>query len=111
MKILVTGGAGYIGSVVTEELLNDGHETVVFDNLLKGHRAAVDPRAKFVQADLMDGDALRRALKDNSVEAVIHMAAHSLVSESVEHPAKVGRRDARVRGAQAGILFDRGHVR
>src|SRR5881394_505302 len=88
MKILVTGGAGYIGSVVTEELLNDGHDVVVFDNLVKGHRAAVNPRAKFVQADLMDGDALRRALKDNQVEAVIHMAAHSLVGESVEQPAK-----------------------
>ncbi len=88
MKILVTGGAGYIGSVVTEELLNDGHETIVLDNLFKGHRAAVNPRAKFVQADLMDGDALRRALKVNQVEAVIHMAAHSLVGESVEQPAK-----------------------
>src|SRR5256885_974060 len=88
MKILVTGGAGYIGSVVTEELLNDGHETIVFDNLVKGHRAAVDPRAKFVRAELMDGDGLRRALKDNQVEAVIHMAAHSLVGESVEQPAK-----------------------
>src|SRR6266576_3333560 len=88
MRILVTGGAGYIGSVVTEELLNDGHEAIVLDNLVKGHRAAVDPRAKFVQADLMDSDALRRALRDNSVEAVIHMAAHSLVGESVEQPAK-----------------------
>ena len=88
MRVLVTGGAGYIGSVVTEELLNDGHETIVLDNLVKGHRAAVDPRAKFVQADLMDGDALRRALKDNRVEAVINMAAHSLVGESVEQPAK-----------------------
>jgi UDP-glucose 4-epimerase len=88
MKILVTGGAGYIGSVVTEELLNDGHETVVFDNLVKGHRAAIDPRAKFVQADLMDGDALQSALRDNQIEAVIHMAAHSLVGESVEQPAK-----------------------
>src|SRR2546421_9294109 len=88
MRILVTGGAGFIGSVVTEELLNDGHEPVVFDNLGNGHRTAVDPRAKFVQADLMDGDALRRALKDNQVEAVIHMAAHSLVGESVEQPTK-----------------------
>jgi len=88
MKILVTGGAGYIGSVVTEELLNDGHEAIVFDNLVKGHRAAVDPRAKFLQADLMDADALRRALKENEIEAVIHMAAHSLVGESVEQPAK-----------------------
>ena len=88
MKVLVTGGAGYIGSVVTEELLNDGHEVVVYDNLIKGHRAAVDARAKFMEADLMNGDALRHALRDNSVEAVIHMAAHSLVGESVEQPAK-----------------------
>ena len=88
MKILVTGGAGYIGSVVNEELLNGGHEVVVFDNLVKGHSAAVDPRAKFVQADLMDNDALRRALKENQIEAVIHMAAYSLVGESVEQPAK-----------------------
>ena len=88
MRILITGGAGYIGSVVTEELLNDGHEAVVYDSLVKGHRAAVDKRAKFIEADLIDGDALRRALKDNRIEAVIHMAAHSLVGESVEHPAK-----------------------
>jgi UDP-glucose 4-epimerase len=88
MRIMVTGGAGYIGSVVTEELLNDGHEVVVYDNLIKGHRAAVDARAKFMEADLMNGDALRHALRDNSVEAVIHMAAHSLVGESVEQPAK-----------------------
>ena len=88
MRILITGGAGYIGSVVTEELLNGGHEAVVYDSLVKGHRAAVDKRAKFIEADLIDGDALRRALKDNRIEAVIHMAAHSLVGESVEHPAK-----------------------
>ncbi len=91
MKILVTGGAGYIGSVVTEELLNDGHEVVVYDSLYKGHRAAVDPRAKFVQADLMDSEALRRALKENQIEAVIHMAADSLVGESVEQPVKYYR--------------------
>jgi UDP-glucose 4-epimerase len=88
MRILVTGGAGYIGSVVTEELLNDGHETTVYDNLVKGHRAAVDSRAQFVQGDLMDSQALRRALTENQIEAVIHMAAHSLVGESVEQPAK-----------------------
>ena len=88
MNVLVTGGAGYIGSVVTEELLNDGHEAVVYDNLIKGHAAAVDPRAKFIEADLMDGEALRGALNDNRIEAVIHMAAHSLVGESVEQPAK-----------------------
>jgi UDP-glucose 4-epimerase len=91
MKVLVTGGAGYIGSVVTEELLNDGHEAVVYDSLYKGHREAVDPRAKFVQADLMDAEALRHALKENQIEAVIHMAADSLVGESVEQPAKYYR--------------------
>lgn len=88
MKVLVTGGAGYIGSVVTEELLDDGHDAVVYDNLVKGHRAAVDCRAQFIEADLMDGNALRRALRENQIEAVIHMAAHSLVGESVEQPAK-----------------------
>ncbi|MGZ8847204.1 MAG: NAD-dependent epimerase/dehydratase family protein [Pyrinomonadaceae bacterium] len=65
MKVLVTGGAGYIGSVVTEELLNDGHEAIVYDSLYKGHREAVDARATFIEADLMDGDALLRALKEN----------------------------------------------
>jgi UDP-glucose 4-epimerase len=88
MNVLVTGGAGYIGSVVTEELLNDGHEVLVYDNLIKGHRGAVDRRAKFVEADLMDGDALHRALTDHRIEAVIHMAAYSLVGESVGEPAK-----------------------
>ena len=91
MNVLVTGGAGYIGSVVTEELLNDGHEAVVYDSLYKGHREAVDPRAKFVQADLMDAEALRHALKANQIEAVIHMAADALVGESVEQPAKYYR--------------------
>jgi len=88
MKVLVTGGAGYIGSVVTEELLNDGHDVSVYDNLIKGHRAAVDARAKFIEADLTDGEALLQALKENRIEAVIHMAAHSLVGESVEQPSK-----------------------
>src|SRR6266550_2444480 len=91
MKILVTGGAGYIGSVVTEELLNDGHEAIVYDSLHKGHRGAVDPRAKFVQADLADSETLREVLHRNHIEAVIHLAADSLVGESVEQPAKYYR--------------------
>jgi UDP-glucose 4-epimerase len=88
MKVLVTGGAGYIGSVVSEQLVNDGHEVVVYDNLSKGHRDAVVEGARFVQGDLLDADKLRQTLNDNSVEAVIHMAAFSLVGESVEQPAK-----------------------
>jgi len=91
MKVLVTGGAGYIGSVVTEELVNDGHETTVYDSLCEGHREAVDPRSSFIEADLMDGAALRRALKEHQIEAVIHMAADALVAESVEDPAKYYR--------------------
>jgi UDP-glucose 4-epimerase len=88
MRILVTGGAGYIGSVVVEECLRDGHETVVFDNLVKGHRESVAPEAAFVEGDLIDGDLLRKTFREHRIEAVIHMAAHSLVGESVQNPAK-----------------------
>ena len=90
MRVLVTGGAGYIGSVVVEELISDGHEVVVYDNLKKGHRGALTPGAEFVEADLLDGERLRAALSAG-VEAVIHMAADSLVGESVQHPAKYYR--------------------
>ena len=88
MKILVTGGAGYIGSVVVEELAESGHNVIVFDNLSKGHREAVDPRADFVLGDLNDGELLLNTMRDNGVDAVIHMAASSLVGESVQFPEK-----------------------
>jgi UDP-glucose 4-epimerase len=91
MQVMVTGGAGYIGSVVTEELVRDGHEVVVYDSLYKGHRAAIAPEAKFVEADLTNTEILRRTLSENKTEAVIHMAADSLVGESVENPAKYYR--------------------
>jgi UDP-glucose 4-epimerase len=91
MNILVTGGAGYIGSVVSEELLKDGHHVVVFDNLSKGHRQAIVRGAKFVQADLLEIAKLSETLRENRVEAVIHMAAASLVGESVQNPAKYYR--------------------
>ena len=91
MRVLVTGGAGYIGSVVVEELINDGHEVVVYDNLAKGHRESVHPDAKFVQADLLDTTRLQQTLLESKVEAVIHMAADSLVGESVQQPAKYYR--------------------
>ncbi len=87
----MTGGAGYIGSVVTEELVKDGHEAVVYDSLYKGHAEAVVPSATFVKADLADADALRRTLKEYRIEAVIHMAADSLVGESTEQPEKYYR--------------------
>jgi len=88
MRVLVTGGAGYIGSVVGEELINTGHEVVVYDSLYKGHREAVPEGAAFVEADLRNGQALRDALNRHKIEAVIHMAADSLVGESVTDPAK-----------------------
>jgi UDP-glucose 4-epimerase len=91
MRVLVTGGAGYIGSVVTEELVKDGHDVVVYDSLYKGHREAVVKGAAFVQADLSDAQTLRETLSANRVEAVVHMAADSLVGESCEQPAKYYR--------------------
>ncbi|GAC1445885.1 MAG: UDP-glucose 4-epimerase GalE [Pyrinomonadaceae bacterium] len=91
MNILVTGGAGYIGSVVTEELIKDNHAVCVYDSLYKGHRAAIDRQAKFVRADLRDGETLRQTLNENKIEAVIHMAADSLVGESVGNPSKYYR--------------------
>src|SRR4051812_16422407 len=89
MRVLVTGGAGYIGSVVVEELLRDRHEVVVYDSLVKGHRGSIPADVDFVHADLLDQQQLTAALQN--VEAVVHMAAHSLVGESVEHPDKYYR--------------------
>ncbi len=86
MRVLVTGGAGYIGSVVTEELVRDGHEPVVYDNLAKGHRGAVVLGAEFVEGDISDRAALLDTFTRFPVEAVIHMAAYSLVGESVHKP-------------------------
>jgi UDP-glucose 4-epimerase len=88
MRVLVTGGAGYIGSVVTELLVSDGHSVVVYDNLVKGHAQALVDGAEFVEGDLIEGDKLNQTLSDNRIEAVIHMAAFSLVGESCENPAK-----------------------
>jgi UDP-glucose 4-epimerase len=88
MRVLVTGGAGYIGSVVSEQLVNDGHEVVIYDNLSKGHREAVVEGAHFVEGDLLEADKLRQTFSENRIEAVIHMAAFSLVGESVEQPSK-----------------------
>lgn len=91
MRILVTGGAGYIGSVVVEELLNDGHTAVVYDNLAKGHRQSVRANVPFIEADLLDRARLTEAFHEHRIEAVIHMAADSLVGESVRQPDKYYR--------------------
>ncbi len=90
MKLLVTGGAGYIGSIVTGQLLAAGHQVSVFDNLERGHREAVPKRARLVVADLLDHDAVRRTLADG-FDGVLHFAALALVSESVSHPERYYR--------------------
>lgn len=86
MKLLVVGGAGYIGSVTVEHLLKQGHEVVVLDNLSRGHRASVPDGAKLVEGDFGNDKDLDRAF-GNKVEGVMHFGAHSLVGESVEQPA------------------------
>jgi UDP-glucose 4-epimerase len=88
MRVLVTGGAGYIGSVITDQLIADGHAVVVYDNLSKGHAYAIPPEATFVQADLLDDDTLRATLATHDIDAVIHMAASSLVGESMTNPGR-----------------------
>ncbi len=90
MKLLVTGGAGYIGSVVAAQLIEAGHEVTVLDNLLKGHRAAVHKQAQFVEADLLDLGRLTQIV-GAGFDGVLHFAALSLVGESVQQPERYYR--------------------
>ncbi len=87
MKVLVTGGAGYIGSHVVKGLLESNHQVVIYDNLQKGHKDAV-LGGVFVEGDLADKKLLANTFKEYQIEAVIHLAADSLVGESMENPAK-----------------------
>lgn len=91
MNVFVTGGAGYIGSVCVEELLNAGHTVTVFDNLSEGHRTAVDSRARFIEGDFNDRPSIHVAMQAVLPEAVIHFAAHALVGESMTNPSKYFR--------------------
>lgn len=88
MKVLVTGGAGYIGSVAVDALIRAGNEVAVLDNLYMGHRAAVNPQAAFFEADLADKTAVDRVMGTFSPDSIMHFAAYSLVGESVENPFK-----------------------
>jgi len=86
MNILVTGGAGYIGSVVVEELVKAGERVIVYDNLSQGHRDAVDPQATFIKGDLADVVRLEAVFQQHHIEAVMHFASSTLVAESVANP-------------------------
>jgi UDP-glucose 4-epimerase len=88
VKIFVTGGAGYVGSICVEELLERGDEVTVFDNLSEGHRFAIDPRATFIQGDLNDSKSISLAINTSKPDAVMHFAANALVAESMQNPYK-----------------------
>jgi UDP-glucose 4-epimerase len=90
MRVLVCGGAGYIGSNMTAMLAAEGHEPVVFDNLSKGHKSAIGD-TEFVKGDLADSRLLVVTLEKYSIEAVMHFAAFIEVSESVQMPLKYYR--------------------
>lgn len=91
MKVLITGGAGYIGSVTTNVLLDAGHEVIVLDNLSHGNRDAVDDRATFIEGSVSDIDTL---LGDTEIDAVVHLAAFIAAGESMEKPEIYWRNNA-----------------
>lgn len=99
MKVLVTGGAGYIGSIVSAELLKANHEVVVFDSLYQGHQEAVPEGAAFVQGDLEDREAVARLFREHTgIDGIMHFASYTLVGESMQLPLKY-LRDNLVAGA------------
>ena len=113
-QVLVTGGAGYIGSVCTEYLLDKGYEVTVFDALITGHRSAVDPRAKFIEGDLADREKIIDVCRKGNFDAIMHFAAFSLVGESMVNPSKYFRNnlasainlaDAAVEGGVRNFVF------
>jgi len=114
MKVLVCGGAGYIGSACSEYLLDHGHEVCVFDSLVTGHRKAVDPRAEFIKGDLGDRGFIIDVCEKGNFDAIMHFAAFSLVGESMQDPSKYFRNnlanginlaDAAVAGNVKTIVF------
>ncbi|OGH19955.1 MAG: UDP-glucose 4-epimerase GalE [Candidatus Levybacteria bacterium RIFCSPHIGHO2_02_FULL_37_13] len=88
MKILVTGGAGYIGSFMAKALLDKGYDVIVFDSLERGHRDVVDKRAKFVQGDLKSPEMLDALFSGKNIDSVMHFAAYTSVEESTKYPEK-----------------------
>jgi UDP-glucose 4-epimerase len=104
MRVLVTGGAGYIGSIVAEALLAEGHAVVVYDHLGRGHRDAVPEGAAFVRGDLLDVDTLRATVRGHRVDAVTHLAGDALVAESVIDPARYYRNNVAAGLSLLGVL-------
>ncbi len=88
MNILVTGGAGYIGSHVVRILTREGHNVVIFDNLKLGHKGAINEKALFVQGDLKRQEEINRVFKENKIDSVMHFASDSIIPESVKNPGK-----------------------
>ena len=88
MNILVTGGAGYIGSAIADALLKAGHSVTVYDSLVTGHKKAVPQEALFIQADLSDSHALAEALTREKFDAVMHFAAFIEAGESMRDPGR-----------------------
>lgn len=86
MRVMVTGGAGYIGSIIVEELIKHGHEAIVYDSLSRGHVAALHPQAQVVRGLVQDQALVEQTLRERQVDAVIHMSAYIEVGESVAKP-------------------------
>jgi UDP-glucose 4-epimerase len=91
VNVFVVGGAGYIGSICSEVLLNEGHTVTIFDNLSEGHRRALDSRAQFIEGDLQSREGIEAALRRTRSDAVMHFAASALVGESMQNPSKYFR--------------------
>jgi len=106
VKVLVTGGAGYIGSVVARRLRQEGHTTLVLDDLSEGHRAAAGP--DLVVGDFADRALVERLVRERGIEAVVHMAASCLVGESVEKPILYYRNNLEKSLALLDVLIDHG---
>ena len=102
MSVLVTGGAGYIGSAFVEQLLDAGERVVVLDDLSRGHRAAVDPRAVFAQGRTGEQELVKRLVREHAVDACAHFAAFAYVGESVTEPARYYENNF----TQAAALFE-----
>ncbi|MGQ9927817.1 MAG: UDP-glucose 4-epimerase GalE [Chloroflexaceae bacterium] len=109
MKILVTGGAGYIGSITTAELIAAGHQAVVFDNFYQGHAAAVPPEATLIQGDLSDIASVRAAFAAHpDIEGIMHFASYTLVGESMEQPLRYLRDNVVTAGNLLEVAMEAG---